>query len=157
MATHGGDVVRPLLGLHKKDLLDYAQRNNLAWREDSTNSSERYLRNRIRSHVHAMDPSHKKELLRLREKQKAYAHAIQSEVESLVGEGPQYSRYFFTHMPRAVAVECIRHITEARLTRPQAFRAWHAIKTAKPGKRYEAGNGVDLRFSTRNFMVSLVK
>lgn len=157
LATHNSDVVRPLLGMHKQELLDYAGRVGLEWREDSTNTSDRYLRNRIRTHVQQMSAEHKKELLRLRESQKKYAEAIQQELHALLGEGPQYSRYFFTHIPRAVAIECIRHITKGRLTRPQALRAWQVIKTAKPGKRYEAGNGVDLRFSTRNFMVSLLK
>lgn len=41
-------VVRPLLGFTKVQIVDYAKRNNLQWREDSTNSDEKYTRNWIR-------------------------------------------------------------------------------------------------------------
>lgn len=157
LATHDSEVVRPLLDMPKSTILRYARQAGLAWREDETNQSDRYLRNQIRKHIHALTPEQKKELLALRRTQKATKQAIEAEVRALVGEGPQYSRYFMTHVPTRVAVECLRYITEARLTRPQLYRVLHAIKTAQPGKRYQAGNGVDLRFSTRNFLVSLIK
>jgi tRNA(Ile)-lysidine synthetase-like protein len=41
-------VIRPLLGYSKQQLLGYAERNRLAWREDSTNQTELYLRNQLR-------------------------------------------------------------------------------------------------------------
>ena len=157
LATHDSGVVRPLLAMHKAAILNYAQQAGLEWREDETNQSDRYLRNQIRKHIHTLTPEQKKELLALRHRQRATKQVIEAEVRALVGEGPQYSRYLMTHVPTRVAMECLRHITEARLTRPQLYRVLHAIKTAQPGKRYQAGNGVDLRFSTRNFLVSLIK
>lgn len=42
------EVLRPLLGYSKADILAYAREHNLQWREDSTNSDERYARNWIR-------------------------------------------------------------------------------------------------------------
>jgi len=39
---------RPLLNMSKADLKQYAERNGLEWREDSTNRDVRYKRNRIR-------------------------------------------------------------------------------------------------------------
>lgn len=43
------DVVkRPLLQVPKNELLRFAEREGLRWREDSTNADERYLRNYIR-------------------------------------------------------------------------------------------------------------
>ena len=44
-----GRVVRPLLGMTREQILDYANNNSLHWREDPTNTTDRYLRNRIRS------------------------------------------------------------------------------------------------------------
>lgn len=45
------DVVRPLLNVSKQELIDYAKRNNLEWREDVTNVDERYLRNYVRRQI----------------------------------------------------------------------------------------------------------
>ncbi|MCL2609162.1 MAG: tRNA lysidine(34) synthetase TilS [Treponema sp.] len=43
-----GDIVRPLLGLGRRDVLAYLGEKKISWREDSTNADTRYLRNRIR-------------------------------------------------------------------------------------------------------------
>lgn len=42
------DVIRPLTGISKKEILNYAKKHNLDWREDSTNKNTQYLRNYIR-------------------------------------------------------------------------------------------------------------
>lgn len=42
---------RPLLGVSKEKLLNYAQTNQLPWREDTTNQSNDYKRNAIRNAV----------------------------------------------------------------------------------------------------------
>lgn len=43
-----GGIVRPLLGLRRKELREYLPAVNQTWREDSTNSDARRLRSRIR-------------------------------------------------------------------------------------------------------------
>lgn len=42
------EILRPLLTYSKKELQDYAITHNLQWREDSTNTDQRYVRNWIR-------------------------------------------------------------------------------------------------------------
>lgn len=42
------NYIRPLLGLSKQDLLEYAQQNNIEWREDASNQESNYLRNKWR-------------------------------------------------------------------------------------------------------------
>ncbi|MEM8522043.1 tRNA lysidine(34) synthetase TilS [Flavobacterium sp. PL12] len=44
-------VVRPLLAFSQKELEDYAELHKIQWREDSSNSSDKYLRNKIRHHL----------------------------------------------------------------------------------------------------------
>ncbi|APS39147.1 MULTISPECIES: tRNA lysidine(34) synthetase TilS [Salegentibacter] len=41
-------IIRPLLNFSRKEIEAYARDNNIAWREDSTNASTKYLRNKIR-------------------------------------------------------------------------------------------------------------
>lgn len=151
LAVLDSDIARPLLHLSKAELLDYAKKRGLSWREDSTNASDAYLRNRIRQTIKKLSDDEKRQLLALRHQQLASKKLIDEEVARLVGPGPHYSRYFFTHVPKSVAVECLRFVTKARLTRPQLERALLAIKTATPGSVKQAGAGVSLRFTTRNF------
>jgi tRNA(Ile)-lysidine synthetase-like protein len=42
---------RPWLGLWKQDIIAYARRNKLDWRDDATNADTKYRRNRIRHRV----------------------------------------------------------------------------------------------------------
>ena len=42
---------RPWLGLWKKEIIAYARKNKLAWREDATNADTKHRRNRIRRQV----------------------------------------------------------------------------------------------------------
>lgn len=157
LATHDADVVRPLLAFSKEQLYDYALRHRLEWREDSTNSSDAYLRNRIRKRVQDVKDDIRQPLLRLRTQQLETKKQIQQEVRQLLGKGPDYDRYFFTHITGSVAVECLRQVTDGKMTRPQLERFLLAIKTAKPGKTIELGNGLRAHFTTRNFHLSLIK
>ena len=156
LATHDSDITRPLLGVNKQRLRQYAERRCLAWREDETNESDAYLRNRIRKHLKEVPQAHKDELLVLRRRQLAYKKAIDEEVKAVIEAGPNYSRYFLTHVPTKVALECLRAVTQTRLTRPQCERVLHAIKTAASGTRIEAGAGVTVHFTTRQFSVALL-
>jgi tRNA(Ile)-lysidine synthase len=45
--TRGG-IVRPLIDIDRSEVIDYLRAHDLTWREDSTNASSRFARNRIR-------------------------------------------------------------------------------------------------------------
>jgi tRNA(Ile)-lysidine synthase len=51
ISTKRGNIVRPLLFATRRELAAYAQQNNISWREDSSNSSLKYRRNKIRQQV----------------------------------------------------------------------------------------------------------
>lgn len=44
-------VIRPILIFSRQELEQYAKENNIQWREDSSNTSDKYLRNKIRHNV----------------------------------------------------------------------------------------------------------
>ena len=48
MATQDGRVLRPMLHLSRSDIRALAETNGWHWREDASNASSKYLRNRIR-------------------------------------------------------------------------------------------------------------
>ena len=44
-------IIRPLLPFSREEILAFAEENSISWREDSSNASTKYLRNRIRHEV----------------------------------------------------------------------------------------------------------
>lgn len=63
-----GNIVRPLLNFTKEALQEYAQSNQLSYREDVSNAKDDYLRNRIRHHViPAMEKAEKDAVTRLKD------------------------------------------------------------------------------------------
>lgn len=67
------------------------------------------------------------------------------------------NRYFFIQIDAEIAAELLRFIilchSGATPTRPQAERAVLAVKTSKPGARFQLGGGVTLLFKERTFIV----
>ena len=49
METQSGNLIRPLLSFSKKEISIYAKENDVMWREDKSNNSLKYLRNRLRN------------------------------------------------------------------------------------------------------------
>jgi len=45
------NIIRPLNTFTRKEILEYAKKENLKWREDSSNASDKYQRNFIRHHI----------------------------------------------------------------------------------------------------------
>ena len=146
-------INRPLLNKTKQELVAYALEHHLEWCEDSTNHSDVYLRNRIRRKVN--DETLVRQLADLRDKQVTLKEGIDGELTKAVGDMP-YSRYFFSQVEVVSALECLRMITHARLTRPQAERLLLAIKTHKPGSQYDAGSGIKVYFTTRHFSLEML-
>lgn len=151
LAVFDADVVRPLVDIPKSALLEYAKKHEIAWREDSTNTDNAYLRNRLRPKAATVPLDSKRQLRALHAHQKALKTEIEKEVRAIVGGGPKYSRYLFTHLQTPVALESLRVITGGALTRPQLARLLHAIKVGAASSMYEAGSGVKAYFTTRHF------
>ncbi len=61
MRTATEKIRRPLLDLTKQELVDYASKEKISWREDESNNTDKYQRNKIRHRVipvlHEINPS----------------------------------------------------------------------------------------------------
>lgn len=150
-------VIRPLLGWTKAQIYDYARDHLLEWVEDSTNRSDRYVRNRLRGLIHQQIPDEtQRELARLRRQQLQLADSIDTAADQLVAEYGK-NRYFYTMIDIKVATELLRHEVVAsggrRPTATQAERAVLAIRGARAGTRHDIGDGTRLELSTREFVV----
>lgn len=151
-------VIRPLLFLTKEKIREYARLKRLEWVEDSTNGETVYLRNRLRRKIAArLTEDQRKVVVHVWEMQKILKREIDKNVQRFLREDGEYSRYFFTQIDETVAAELLRRIilekTGTGPTRPQLARAVLAIKVSQPGKTFELGAGVELRFTESIFIV----
>lgn len=147
------DIVRPLVEYAKSDLRQYACEHSLEWVEDETNATDDYQRNRLRKRLgHRLSAMAATRLYELWRGQIGLKQEIDEEAERII-DGRATSRYFFIMLPDEVAMELLRHLTGARLTRPQLVRLLLGIKTALPGTRLELGSFVKARFSRAEFSI----
>ncbi len=51
ISMNNGKIIRPLLFARKEEIVSYAQKEKLSYRDDSSNTSDKYLRNRFRHHL----------------------------------------------------------------------------------------------------------
>jgi tRNA(Ile)-lysidine synthase len=49
--ARNGNIIRPLLFAQRADIEQYAKDNDVTWRDDASNESDKYLRNAVRHHI----------------------------------------------------------------------------------------------------------
>lgn len=151
-------ILRPLLGMTKKDIIQYAKERNLTWREDSTNQDEKYLRNKLRNKIASLDEKNRRLLLELREFQVKLKQQIDNETDRLIGLS-QYERYFFIHVPEETGLELLRRVmirhTGQSPTRPVLQQILYAIKVFHGGKRFDVQSNVWIVFTNTHFVVEV--
>jgi len=87
-------VIRPLLFANREEITDFVKRNNFLYREDSSNSSTKYGRNKIRHEVIPMlekiNPNFRKVMIeniqRLKETEQIFNQTIQENYKNCVTE-----------------------------------------------------------------------
>lgn len=153
---------RPLLPYSKRDILAYALARRLEWVEDSTNGQLVYLRNQLRHCINlTMSEPSKQMISRLRQKQVAVKRQIEAEATRIIGDTNTYARYLFMNVDAVVACELLQsaivRTVKTGATRPQLRRALLMIKTARPGSTHHVGDGVELRFTLRTFIIETTR
>ena len=149
------DIERPLLGLTKAELYDYALTQRLEWVEDASNHTDIYLRNRLRKKLTSLDIDLKQRLLKLWAQQQMQKVAIYREAQQFLPTG-EFSRYFFTMLPRDNAVELLRLTLEWRghlITRPHAERMLLALKVGRVDTRWPIEAGIELTITKHGAVV----
>ena len=138
------NVIRPLLGWNKVDIARYALEHNLAWREDQTNYSTKYFRNRLRSALAGCSETDKQQLANLVLQQINLRKQIDSEVDEYVlrhvthdddNNALRMRRYDLIMLPGEVARQVLWHITDGKLTTPQLEDLLLFVKLGRPSKR----------------------
>jgi len=135
-----GDVLLPE---SKGDILTYAARKKISFREDPTNSSDKYLRNRIRWTIKTMNPEVRFDLNQTMKEmyfsQQKIRTKIEEILESLMPKDGTFERSWFKNMDDKVAIEFLRFALEKnniKLTSPQLNDFLSAIRTYSPEKKF---------------------
>lgn len=107
-------VKRPLLHQPKTQLYEYARRQQLEWVEDTTNQTDRYLRNRVRRGTKALPKADRQRLIELWRSQHYLKALIEAQLRSQLG---RTDRYFYIMTPHLTGIELLRAQTNGALTR----------------------------------------
>lgn len=147
------DVYRPMTVWFKDEIIEYAKRHGLEWREDRTNQDDTYLRNRIRKQAQNLPRHLKLELLALWRRQ----HELKQDIMHESHAHATFRRHPYIMMPTEAAIEVLTHALNVPLTRPQLHRTLLAIKTARPGSEYHLDKTRSLVFGSDEFQLVVRK
>lgn len=148
--TSGEGIIRPLLDIPKSEIIDYAKRHGLKWREDSTNNDIDYLRNRVRLEMLPLwSAEEKQRLLDVTKRMRLLNAEIDEAIAaSVTGD---IARNWFVLLPHMVSREVmagwLRHHDIRDFDRHTLERLTVAGKTAAPGKAIDIVKGHAMRVS----------
>jgi tRNA(Ile)-lysidine synthetase-like protein len=149
--------VRPLLGHSKAWIVDYALTHALEWRDDSTNESMRYLRNRIRHGVlPGLDSDTRQRLRHLYGAQCLLREEIADEVgqvNTAMTEHGSLLRYPLIMVEDRVAIELLRNWLDRSLEKNRFLDLLLFSKTARPGAKWSLDGGRFVVASKRSLIV----
>lgn len=153
------DIVRPLLGEPKRQLVEHAKSRGLSWREDSTNADQTYARNKIRHRVVAtMTDEERQRWLEHLNKAEQLNQKIDTELSHILRRGlhkgqPVLNRAWFRQLPHAIAREVVvgllRNTGAQDIDRHTVERLVVGIKVLPHGKLMQAV-GVRVRLTKRS-------
>lgn len=163
-----GTILRPLLAFTKNDLIAYARRHRLAWREDTTNADQSYVRNYIRhTFIPILDQKSdtwRTTFLQYIRKQRQLRSSINAELDAWMFTYAKRKthtltlpRYQLIMLPADLAYEVLQHLfwrhTGRTVLRSQAQNAVLFTKVARAGKLMPLGNGWQLHAESANLIV----
>ena len=139
------DVLKPE---SKADILTFAGRKKLNFRQDPTNYEPEYLRNRVRERLSVLDPDEKYELNQKMKKLYKRQTEIKTEISQIISEIIDLEEFkkqgiiqreWFYNLDETVGAEILRVLLEARgisLTGPKMKEFLAAIKNYNPEKKF---------------------
>lgn len=135
------EILRPLIGKKKSELIEYAKTNSLEWHEDTTNTDERYLRNYVRANIMPKLESGREQLIEINKKTNALYHDIDLRVENILYGQKVLYRPKFIYFPYSVQREIMRQFLINKgineITKAVIQKAVIAAKTLPIGKKID--------------------
>ena len=142
----------------RRDILKYAAENKIIFRQDQSNVSDMYLRNRVREKTFNMSYKKKIEIYELWQEQKTIMHEIDEIIECLIPEDLRFEREWFNDLDENIAIEILRAgLLRAGIsaTRPQIRDFLDAIKTYESGKKFNLPGNKLVKINRNDFMLEV--
>lgn len=131
-------LLRPLLKSTKQEIYDYARANQIEWREDSTNSDEKYLRNYIRRQIMPRLVAQRQTLIDLLHSTEKLNQNIDQLLQDQIKQSDRLRRHWLIMLPYNISCEAIaawlRQNNITTFDRPLIERLTVAAKTKPAGK-----------------------
>ncbi len=158
--AHRPGVVRPLLDCWRTEIVDYARRHGLVWREDVTNRSDRYARNVLRRRIlptaeRHVAPTPRRALVRLSESARSNEEAweeafpaLLASVDGTLSPIPSVCADTFLGLGRSLQERLLRLIAlhlGHRLEASAVARGLEHAAGARSGSAAQIGRGLEIR------------
>ena len=163
-AMNAPGIKRPFLDgsfgkiFDRRDILRYASENSVMFRQDPTNTSDDYLRNRLRPAISDLPREIKDEMYALWQKQTKLVSEIDEIVDGLISEDLTFERAWFKDLDDDVAIEILRAgLIRANIpaTRPQIRDFLKAIREYAPSKKFNLPNDKLVCLGRRDFTLEI--
>lgn len=145
--VRNGAVIRPLLFASRADLESFARTENLTWREDASNASDDYARNRIRHYVlpvlRELNPRLEGTFADTRERLAAADRLVRAEIERVRAEVLRWQGTVATVRWPPLLAQAEPDFLLSELLRPFGFeyalaKRIFAARAGQPGRRFES-------------------
>ncbi len=99
-------IVRPLLNTSRININEYINKNNIKYREDSSNASTKYIRNKLRHNIlpeirsisSVFDQSMVENIERINHANQVYKNEINSKKQKILIQLPEFTRINISHL-----------------------------------------------------------
>jgi tRNA(Ile)-lysidine synthase len=116
MAPRDGRLVRPLLGVTREETAAHCRARGLDWREDPTNATDAFARNRIRAELapalQRVHPAAERNLVRTAELLRDEAEVLDDVVDTALAGSDRIAVEHLAMLPRALARLVVRRLAE---------------------------------------------
>jgi tRNA(Ile)-lysidine synthase len=116
MQPREGSLVRPLLGFKREDTAAYCAERGLTWREDDTNASDAYARNRIRAELapalRGVHPAAEDNVLAVAQILRYEGEVLDALVDEVLGVGDGVSLTALRKLPSALRRLVIQRLAD---------------------------------------------
>ncbi|WP_432670692.1 tRNA lysidine(34) synthetase TilS [Flavobacterium sp. SM2513] len=151
-------IIRPLLNFSRDDIHNFATENSIVWREDTSNATDYYIRNKIRHHLTpilreinpSFSKSFKQTLTNLQQAQSLMEDASRIVYKKVVTDELDYKKINISELKQLSNYKAYLY----QWLQPLGFTAWEDIynlATAETGKQIFSENFQLLK--NRNFLI----
>jgi len=152
-------LIRPMLDYTKKQIVDFAAKNNLEWHEDYTNEDTKYLRNYLRKNIMPkLSAAKRKQLVNTISSLGKTSQQLDINIADYLKHGAsdvsEVNRANFINLPHNLACEAMAAWLRLNGLRDFDKKAINRLvvsaKTLRPGQSASVGNGVSLHINKTN-------